>query len=207
MADDIGECFAQGRQHLWAHRIGHRRVERALQGYSGLESQGRGRVLSDLEQFSITRDGAPFQAVDFNFWGVTFARDANHFYATLGTGGTTYLIEGDLGARQARVLVDNVECPSLSPDNRLIAFKKKVGTGADPWRLYILDVAALTDRPLATETRSIDDQIEWLDDGHVLYASARPKTSASRDVWMAPIDNSAAPQIFIPEAESPIVVR
>ena len=38
---------------------------------------------------------------DFNFWGVTFARDGNRFYATLGTGGKTYLVEGDVAARQA----------------------------------------------------------------------------------------------------------
>ena len=25
----------------------------------------------------------PFKAADFNFWGVTFARDSNVFYATL----------------------------------------------------------------------------------------------------------------------------
>jgi len=171
-----------------------------------------GDELADLEAFSTWRNGARFKFADFNFWGVTFARDSNLFYATLRTaeGGKdmkTYLVRGDLGLRKLTLLRENVECPSLSPDNRLIAFKKKVGAGIDPWRLYILDVAALTDRPLAMETRSIDDQIEWLDDGHVLYASSRPKTSASQDVWIAPIDGSAPPSVFIPEAESPIVVR
>src|SRR6185503_21216378 len=38
---------------------------------------GGGTSLGDLEQFKTIRDGAPFHAVDFNFWGVTFARDSN----------------------------------------------------------------------------------------------------------------------------------
>jgi hypothetical protein len=44
-----------------------------------------GKLLGDLEQFKTTRDGQPFAAADFNFWGVTFARDSNMFYATLMT--------------------------------------------------------------------------------------------------------------------------
>jgi hypothetical protein len=166
-----------------------------------------GDELGDLEQFTTWRNGARFKARDFNFWGVTFARDSNIFYATLRTAGTTYLVRGDLGLRKLTVLRENVECPSLSPDNRLIAFKKRVGSGPAPWRLYVLDLATLTDRSIAAETRSIDDQIEWLDDNHVLYAADRSSRSASRDVWVAPLDNSAPARIFMPEAESPIVVR
>ena len=45
-------------------------------------------------------------AVDFNFWGVTFARDSDRFYATLATGGKTYLSQGSRrrahGARDPR---------------------------------------------------------------------------------------------------------
>jgi Tol biopolymer transport system component len=172
-----------------------------------------GDELGDLEEFSTWRAGARFTAADFNFWGVTFARDSNVFYATLRTaqgsdrGTMTYLVRGDLGVRRLTVLRENVECPSLSPDNRLMAFKKRAGPDVAPWRVYLLDLATLTDRPLAGETRSIDDQIEWLDDTHVLYAAGREKASASRDVWLAPIDNSAPPRIFLSEAESPIVVR
>src|SRR4029453_15321674 len=31
-----------------------------------------GVVVSDLERFTVLRDGQPIQSVDFNFWGVTF---------------------------------------------------------------------------------------------------------------------------------------
>src|SRR4029077_1206659 len=38
-----------------------------------------GDELGDLEQFTTWRDGARFKSGDFNFWGVTFARDSNVF--------------------------------------------------------------------------------------------------------------------------------
>ena len=175
-----------------------------------------GDELGDLEQFTTWRNGARFKAADFNFWGVTFARDSNVFYATLRTAATssqattshptTYLVRGDLGLRKLTVLLENVECPSLSPNNRLIAFKKRVGSDPAPWRFRVLDLTTLADRPIAAETRSIDDQIEWLDDDRVLYA-VRRSIPSSLDVWVAPLDNSAPARIFMPEAESPIVVR
>lgn len=75
-------------------------------------------MLGNLEDFSVSNNDAPLQSPTFNFWGVTFASDERHFYATLGVGdfaGTTHLVEGDLRTRTLRVLRDNVECPSLSP--------------------------------------------------------------------------------------------
>ena len=166
-----------------------------------------GTELGDLEQFATWRDGKRLKAADLNFWGVTFARDSNVFYASLGTGGTTYLVRGDLGLRNLVVLRDNVECPSLSPDDRLIAFKKRIGPADAPWRFYVLDLATLTERPIAAETRSIDDQLEWLDDARVLYGVPRAGQPSSRDVWVAPVDGSGAARLFLPDAESPIVVR
>ena len=46
-----------------------------------------GRELAQLERFTTRRDGHVIHAANFNFWGVTFARDDNRFYATLGTRG------------------------------------------------------------------------------------------------------------------------
>ena len=66
--------------------------------------------------------------------------------------------------------------------------------------------ATLAARPLESETRFVDDQAEWLDNGHVLYAIQRPSSGTS-DVWVAPIDGSAPAKIFAAEASSPIVVR
>jgi hypothetical protein len=49
-----------------------------------------GRQLAQLEHFTTRRNGHVIHAADFNFWGVTFARDDNRFYATLGTAGRTF---------------------------------------------------------------------------------------------------------------------
>jgi len=161
-----------------------------------------GTKLGTLEEFTVVRDGRPFKAVDFNFWGVTFASDGNRFYATLQTGGETHLVEGDIAARRVRVLRPNVECPSLSPDGTRIAFKKRVSGsrgGGVTWRFYVLDLQTMTEIPLAEE-RSIDDQIEWLDDQFVLYG-------VMTDVWMVPADGSGEPRRYLSRAVSPSVVR
>jgi hypothetical protein len=158
----------------------------------------KGTTLADLERFRVLRDGRPFTSRDFNFWGVTFARDSNRFYATLASGGTTYLVRGDIRARTAIVLRENVECPSLSPDQTRIGYKKLVHKPGG-WRLHVLDLTTGTDTAL-TETRSVDDQVEWRDDHSVLY-------EVGGDVWQAQADGRGTPRILIRDAESPAVVR
>ena len=165
-----------------------------------------GAELGDLEQFATWRDGKRLSSRDFNFWGVTFGRDSNIFYASLRTGGSTYLVRGELASRTLTVLHENVECPSFSPDNRLIAFKKHVGPDPGAWRLAVLDVATMKEHLIAGETRSIDDQVEWLDDEHLLYAVPRRTTSIA-DVWMVSVDAASPARIFLSQAESPIIVR
>ena len=64
----------------------------------------------------------------------------------------------------------------------------------------------MSDRPLDAESRYVDDQVEWLDNDHVLYAIQRPSSAAS-DVWVAPTDGSGPSRLFLSEASSPIVVR
>ena len=165
-----------------------------------------GDEIGELERFTTWRNGARFRAEDFNFWGVTFARDDNVFYASLRTGRITYLVRGDLALRKLTVLRENVECPSLSPDNRLLAYKKRLGPSPDAWRLHVLDLTSDVERLVSSETRYVDDQVEWLDNGHVLYGVPR-RTTAISDVWVAPIDGSEPARVFLAEAESPIVVR
>ena len=166
-----------------------------------------GAVLGDLEQFVTTRRGQPFKAADFNFWGVTFADDSNSFFAALQPAKPPSRVRGDGGARTLIVMHDTVECPALSPDNRRVAYKKRVGSGLAPWRFYVLDLETMIERPIAAETRSIDDQLEWLDDTHVLYGVHRSSQSAMMDVWVAPIGPGEAARQFLADAESPVVVR
>jgi hypothetical protein len=185
---------------------GHSYAVSAFSTKTILIDMGSGDVLGELEQFSTWRDGVRFRAADFNFWGVTFGQDSNTFYATLSTGGTAYLVRGDLGLRKMTVLRKDLECPSLSPDGRQIAFKKRAAPAAGAWRLFVLDLATMTERIVSAESRYVDDQVEWLDNTHLLYALPRAG-SAVTDVWVAPIDGAAAARVFLNEAESPIVVR
>jgi hypothetical protein len=154
-----------------------------------------GKQIAQLEQFKVTKDGKPFDAVDFNFWGVTFAKDPNRFYATLATGDHHYLVEGDIAAKSMRVLRDGVECPSLSPDNKQIAYKSRIGN-ENRWHIHVLDVKTLADHPVA-ETRSVDDQVEWLDDNTLAY-------SDGKNVYTVPADGSGEEQLLVKDATSPV---
>jgi len=137
---------------------------------------------------------------------VTFAHDGNTFYASLRTNGKTYLLRGDLAGRRFTVLRDNVECPSVSPDDRFIAFKKFIGPDPGAWRLAVLELSTMKERLVAGETRYIDDQVEWLDGDRLLYAVTRRTTSIA-DVWVASATGDGPAKILLPQAESPIVVR
>jgi hypothetical protein len=154
-----------------------------------------GQEIAQLEQFDVSKDGEPFDAVDFNFWGVTFARDSNLFYATLHSGDRYYLVEGNVRERTMRVIRDGVECPSLSPDGTRIAFKSRIGN-ENRWHLEVLDLATLSVQGLA-EQRSIDDQAEWLDDETLAY-------SHGSNVYTVPADGSGSPQLLLHDASSPV---
>ena len=179
--------------------LGHSYAEGKFSTTTTLIDMARGKELVDLEQFSTTGpDGKTVDAPDVNYWGVTFARNSDIFYATLATGEHTYLVKGHVASRRARVLRENVECPSLSPDGSRIAYKKRVFRNST-WRFYVLDLKSMKDTPLA-EPRSVDDQVEWLDDAHVLYG-------AETSVWVLPADGSGRPQEYLAGALSPAVVR
>jgi hypothetical protein len=189
---------------------GHSYADGAFSTATTLVDVATGATLVNLEQFTVLRDDTPLQAPDFNFWGVTFARDANRFYATLGTGGKTFLVEGDVAARTMKVLREGVECPSLSPDGTRLAFKQAVpSTTTRTWHLAVLDLATLEDHALGVETRNVDDQVEWLDDKHVLYAlpDEGPPATLATHVWVAAVDGAEAPKVFLRFASSPAVVR
>lgn len=167
------------------------------------------RLVSDLETFEVWRDGERMRAVDFNFWGVTFAADSDRFYATLATGGALHLVEGRVSTRRLSVLAVEVECPSLSPDQTRIAFKRRESRGGRvTWRLHVIDLRSNQITPLA-ETRSVDDQVEWLDDSSVLYALADESapTPMVTDVWTVDADGGGAPALVLKGASSPAVLR
>ncbi|MFF4352470.1 TolB family protein [Streptomyces sp. NPDC001530] len=154
----------------------------------------------NLETFHIIKDGRPYRAADTNIWGVTFADDTR-FYATLATGGQTYVVRGDVAARTLTTLHRNVECPSLSPDGTRIAYKKRVkGASPDaPWRLYVLDLRTMTETATA-EQRNIDDQALWADDSTLVYALPGDYGS---DLWTVPADGTGAARRLMTSAVAP----
>ncbi|MEU7041070.1 hypothetical protein AB0A77_08415 [Streptomyces varsoviensis] len=165
-----------------------------------------GYLIKNMEEIQLTLDGRRYHSPDVNYWGVSFARDDNRFYATVSTKGHTYLVEGNMKTWKARALRENVECPSLSPDNTRLVFKKRVRSGAtDPWRLYVLDLRTMREAPLA-EGRSVDDQAAWLDDRTVAYALPG-RAKGTSDIWAVPADGSGAPALRVPGGSSPAMVR
>jgi hypothetical protein len=165
-------------------------------------------IVGNLEQMQVWSKGRKWESPDFNFWGVTFTRNRNRFYATLGTGGVAYLVEGDIAANKISVLREGVECPSLSPDGTRVAFKKRVpGSGLARWRIHVLDLATLTDIAVA-ENRHVDEQVDWLDESHILYTQPDEggPSPAITSVWVVPADGTGAPALLLREAASATVV-
>ncbi|HWI19002.1 MAG TPA: hypothetical protein VNT81_14715 [Vicinamibacterales bacterium] len=168
------------------------------------------KAIVDLEQFTVERNGQPFSNVDFNYWGVTFRRDSNRFLATLGTGGKRFLVEGDIAQRRFRVIADDVECPSLSPDERHVVFKRQ-RSKATGWQLWAMNMETRESWPITEDQQDIDDQVEWLDNEHVLYGmvlgSGLPEEVLG--LWSSRVDKAAGKnrEFFLRSAWSPAVVR
>lgn len=167
-----------------------------------------GKYIGDLEEFRVLKDGAVLEKENANFWGVTFAADGDRFYATLDTDEVPYLIEGSVSRREATVIRSGVECPSLSPDGTRIAFKKRGREGSTKgWSLAVWNLRTHAEVVVA-ESRSVDDQAEWLDDATLLYALPRDHGEAgSVDVWSVQADGSGAPALLLRDASSPCVLR
>ncbi|MGH3736237.1 MAG: TolB family protein [Micromonosporaceae bacterium] len=194
-----------GRRVAWtAFVTGHSYARSGFSTRTSILDLGTGRLYGDIESLTIVRDGARVHAPDTNLWGVTFAPGRDTFYASLATGGRTYLLRGDIGHWQATTLRTNAECPSLSPGGGRLAFKKRIASGADrPWRLHVLDLATMAETPLPG-TEGIDDQAAWLDDDTVMYALPRP--GGGSDVWASAADGSGTPRLLIRDASSPSVI-
>jgi len=182
---------------------GHSYADEEFSTRTTVVDTASGRQIADLEDFVVEKDGRPFKSVDFNFWGVTFARDGDQFFATLKTKGQRYLVKGSVDARRVAVIRGDVECPSLSPNGSLIVFKKPLEHEIG-WRLHVLDLATGVERPLNQTRRSVDDQVDWFDDAHVVYHDS---ASEGTGIWVLSVDGVTPPKLLLTNAYSPAVQR
>jgi hypothetical protein len=158
-----------------------------------------------LEDLTLSHEGRVIRPVDRNYWGVTFVDD-DTFYVTVAFDGRPWLARGSLSRRSVTTVRSGAECPAVSPDGRRVAYKK-LQPSSRGWRIAVLDLAAGSERLLA-ETRSVDDQVQWLDDATVLYGL--PLTGArggETDLWVVAADGTGAPRLLVPRAWSASVVR
>ncbi len=186
---------------------GHSYMSTGFSTETVVRELGGGTDWGDLEKFDLVIGGRAVSPRDRNVWGVTFADD-QHFYATVGTGGHTWLVRGDLRTRTLTSLADGAECPSVSPDGSRVAYKIDVEPGeATVWGLAVLDLATGGRTDLSAGPRGVDDQVTWLDDDTLLYGLPRTDDPGVTDVWSLDTTSSATPALLIEEAWSPTVVR
>lgn len=161
----------------------------------------------DLEDFTLLDNGQRISPVDRNYWGVTFTADDDHFFATVAFGGVTHLAKGQLSTQTIETIRPDAECPSLSPDGTRVAYKKRGDRARGDWRITVLELATGKETQLS-ESRSVDDQVEWLDNNRILYGLPGTGTQAAEsNVWVANADGTGMPTMLIPKAWSPAVVR
>lgn len=159
-----------------------------------------GETVESIEHFAATVEGAPLTASDANYWGLTVGSNDLTFYATLASGGFTWLVKGDLVSKSVTSLRRDAECPSLSPDGTKVAYKKRIGR-LGPWDLAVLDLATNTEKRLPG-TAGIDDQATWLTETELAFAAV-PKDAKLPAVHVVPADGSQPAKVLIPDATSP----
>lgn len=171
---------------------------------------GRG-PLFDLERLRVSQGGTVIDSPDFNYWGVTFGEPSTRFFASLASGGVVRLVEASLETGECRTLHERVECPALSPDRTRLCYKRlSADQPPNRWALALLDLSTLEERVLSGEEHSVDDQVEWLDEQHVLYARSTPDDfggGVHADIWSLDVDADGPAHIYLREARSPSVVR
>jgi hypothetical protein len=162
----------------------------------------RGAVLADLREFVLDAAGHDI-GTPRDFAGVAFAADSDRFYATVTTPTSRHLVIGSVRERWLRVLgAAGFTSEGLSPDGRRLVVKRVSDRGF--WQLSILDLASMSERPLDHGMRSIDDQVDWLDDRTIIFHDA---TGSSTGIWQMAVDEQTGPELLMADAYSPVAVR
>ncbi|HEX5916743.1 MAG TPA: hypothetical protein VFY76_02765 [Nocardioides sp.] len=186
---------------------GHSYMSTGFSTATEVHEFGGGERWGNLEDFQLVIDGREVNPVDRNVWGVTFADDET-FYATVATGGRTWLVEGDLTGRTLTSVSPDAECPALSPDGTRVAFKVDVDPGRRVvWQIAVEELATGERTLLEDGPRGLDDQVEWLDDDTLMYGLPRADEPGVTDTWAVDTTSEATPRLLIEQAWSATVVR
>ena len=127
--------------------------------------QADGSVVDDLETFTVTRDGRTIDAVDFNFWGVTFARGRDG--STRPSGPREDVSRRGRVRTRRSAFSTRASSALASPEGpgrlQRSASATRGGSASSTWG-----------RCARRRSRdaSVDDQAEWLDDGTSCTGSA-----------------------------------
>jgi hypothetical protein len=162
-----------------------------------------GRVLADLREFAVDNASHPPIEGPVDIVSVTFQPDSDGFYATLSAGATRYLVRGSVERRRLEVQRLGLANEALSADGKRLLAKKQVGARGF-WQLVVVDLATGAERPLRQGPRSVDDQVEWLDDAHAIYHEI---VSEGTGLWMLSADGVTEPKLLISQGFSPSVER
>ena len=97
----------------------------------------------------------------------------------------------------------------VSPDGSTVIYKATQPDGT--FSLTAVEIDSGRSWTLG-ETRSVDDQVEWLDDDTILYALHPEGTDGTEvepqfDIWSLDIAEGSEPELFLPAANSPAAIR
>ena len=166
------------------------------------------RLVRGANQFTIDSGEARFNNLNPQYWGITFAADEDEIYLTGFFGDRPEVMHGTLNNMVIEPTGWVGSCPSLSPDGKTLVFKEM--TADNSFELVAVDLETNTKHKLG-ETRSVDDQVEWLDNDTILYALHRAggdtAVQPEFDIWMVDIAEGSEPKLFLPNADSPAVAR
>lgn len=169
---------------------------------------GAGSPPENIQSWPVYHRREKVTSIDLNLWGVTFhPADTNRFFVTAYFDGKPYLAEGNVDERRITVLREGLECPSMSPDGRRLAFKKR--TSSTGWSPAVLDLATLKETVFTVDD-SVDDQIEWIDDRTLVYEVVERPLFGSPTSHLMALDITAtrpAQRLWLSNARSPAFVR
>lgn len=166
------------------------------------------RLLRGASQFEVLSSESRYDSFSVQYWGITFAEDEDEIYVTGFYDTAPEIMQGSLETMTIEPTGWIGSCPSLSPDGNTLVFKEMRQDGS--FELVMVDLQTNTKRKLG-ETRSVDDQVEWLDNDTILYAlhpeGGDEALQPEFDIWMLNIAEGSEPELFLPNADSPAVAR